>query len=219
MSRDAVLYGYDPSSYVFSVRILLAEKGVECDRVPLDVIAGEPQSEEHRRLHPFGKVPVFVHRGLRIIETGAIMRYINDAFGGPSFIPGSPVDRARMDMAMGLHDSYGYSAMALVVGYHRFPAFVNHPTRADVDAASERLRTLFAELMRIRGDSAFLAGDRPGLADFFVAPACFYLDLVDEGAPIADVPGFGDWWGRVRRLDGYRSAIPDLSDWGERAGG
>ncbi len=215
MSSDLVLYGYDPSSYVFSVRILLAEKGIECQRVPLDVIAGEPRSASHRRLHPFGKVPVVIHDGLRIIETGAIMRYINDAFDGPSFVPDNPTDRARMDMAMGLHESYGYGPMARVVGYHRFPSFAGHPTRATVDEDLQQLDTLFGELMRIRGDSTFVAGERPSLAELFVAPACFYLDLVDEGDTLRRHPGFDDWWSRVRRLHGYRAAVPDLSEWGE----
>lgn len=216
MSDLPILYGYDPSSYVFSVRILLAEKGVDCNRVPVNVIAGEPRSEAHRRLHPFGKVPVFVHGDLRILETAAILRYINDAFEGPSFVPDDPVDRARMDMAMGLHDSYGYPAIVRVVGYHRFPVYSGHPTRADVEHELDGLHTLFTELMRNRGDADFLAGERPSLADIFVAPACFYLELVGESARFAEIPGFEAWWQRVKTLAGYRASIPDLSEWGER---
>ncbi|MDN3524570.1 glutathione S-transferase family protein [Halomonas sabkhae] len=218
MSNKPVLYGYSPSSYVFSVRILLAGKSVAYDQVPLDVIAGEPRSAEHRRLHPFGKVPVLVHDGLRMLETSAIMRYINDAFGGASFIPDNPRDRARMDMAMGLHESYGYAAMARVVGYHRFPKFAGHPSREDVEGELERLHTLFAELMRLRGDSPYIAGDLPSLADFFVAPACFYLEEVGETGRFLDLPGFAEWWARVNALPEYQTVLPDLSQWGEQAG-
>jgi len=146
------------------------------------------------------------------------MRYVNDAFTGPSFIPGCAADRARMDMAMGLYDSYGYAPMARAVGYHRFPAFAGHLTRGDVDAALARLGALFAKLMRIRGDSAFLAGEHPTLADFFAAPACFYLELVEEHVPEEDAPGFGDWWHRVQGLDAYMLAMPDVADWGEHVG-
>ena len=216
MASDLVLYGYDASSYVFSVRILLAEKALNCERVPLDVIAGEPRSPAHRRLHPFGKVPVLQHGDLRIIETAAIMRYVNDAFDDPSFVPDNPVDRARMDMAMGLYDTYGYGAMARVVGYHRFPAFMGNPTRADVDASVAQLRTLFDELARIRDGSPWLAGDAPSLADFMVAPAGFYLELVEEGAELLSGEGFDEWWRRMREHSGYRAAVPDLADWGER---
>lgn len=216
MSRDVVLYGYDASSYVFSVRILLGEKRMSYRSIPLDVIAGEPQSPEHRERHPFGKVPVLECDGLRLLETSAILRYVNDAFEGPSFIPDQPVDRARMDMASGLYDTYGYAAMARIVGYHRFPAFVGYPDREAVEASIERMRTVLIESMRLRGDSRFIAGDRPSLAELFLAPACFYLGLVDEGARVLDVPGLDAWWADVQGLEGYRRSIPDLGNWGER---
>ena len=216
MASDLVLYGYDASSYVFSVRILLAEKALDCERVPLDVIAGEPRSPEHRALHPFGKVPVLTHGDLRVIETIAIMRYVNDAFDGPSFVPGNPVDRARMDMAMELYDTYGYGHMARIVGFHRFPEFMGHPSRADVEASVLQLRTLFEELARIRNGSPWLAGDAPSLGDFMVAPAAFYLELVEEGAELLSVKGFDEWWRRMREHSGYRAAVPDLGQWGER---
>lgn len=215
MGNDIVLYGYDPSSYVFSVRMLLAEKGVSYRSVPLDVIAGEPQAEEHLERHPFGKVPVLECDGFRVIETSAILRYVNDAFEGPSFIPDNPIDRARMDMGSALYDTYGYATMARIVGYHRFPAFVGYPDRDAVEASIERMRTLLIELMRLRGDSRFIAGDRPSLAELFVAPACFYLELVDDGPRVLDVPGLDAWWRDVQQLEGYRHSIPDLSNWGE----
>lgn len=216
MANDIVLYGYDPSSYVFSVRMLLAEKGVSCRSVPLDVIAGEPQSDEHRKRHPFGKVPVLECDGFRIIETNAILRYVNDAFEGPSFIPDNPVDRARMDMGSGLYDTYGYGTMARIVGYHRFPAFVGHPDRDAVEASVDRMRTLLTELMRLRGDSRYIAGDRSSLADLFLAPACFWLELVEDGARAMDVIGLDTWWRNIQQLEGYRQSIPDLGKWGER---
>lgn len=215
MASDLVLYGYAASSYVFSVRILLQAKDLRHESVPLDVLAGEPQSEEHCALHPFGKVPVLKHGDLRLVETIAILRYLNDAFADPSFVPDDVVNRARMDMAMGLYDAYGYGAMTRVVGARRFPAFVGHPTRDEVDAALERLRTLARELASIRGSSTFLAGDAPTLADFLVAPACFYLELVQEGAPVLAVDGFDAWWRRMREHDAYCAAIPDLTNWGE----
>lgn len=216
MRSDIVLYGYDPSSYVFSVRMLLAEKGVSWRSVPLDVIAGEPQSEEHRKRHPFGKVPVLECDGLRILETSAILRYVNDAFEGPSFIPDTPVDRARMDMASALYDTYGYSAMARIVGYERFPAFVGYPDRDAVEGSIDRMRTVLVESMRLRGDSRYIAGDQPSLAELYLAPACFYLALVADGERVLDVPGLDAWWRDVQQLDGYRRSIPDLGNWGER---
>jgi glutathione S-transferase len=62
------------------------------------LVADAPKSREHRERHPFGKAPVLECDGSRILETSAILRYANNAFEGPSFIPDNPVDRARMDI-------------------------------------------------------------------------------------------------------------------------
>ena len=79
---EMTLWGFDASTYVRTVKMVLAEKGVtDFSQVPLNVLAGEPKSPEHLARHPFGKVPVLEHDGLRILETSAIVRYLNDVLG------------------------------------------------------------------------------------------------------------------------------------------
>ena len=56
------LYGFDGSTYVRTVRMLLAEKGAQYDQVPVHVLKGEPRQPEHLARHPFGKVPVVAMR-------------------------------------------------------------------------------------------------------------------------------------------------------------
>ncbi len=95
-----VLYGFDGSTYVRTVRMLLVEKGAHYEQVPVNVLKGEPRQPEHIARHPFGKVPVLDHDGFRIIEAGAIVPYLDEVLPGPSFTPDSSKDRARMRMAM-----------------------------------------------------------------------------------------------------------------------
>jgi glutathione S-transferase len=97
---DMTLWGFDGSTYVRTVKMVLAEKGVtDFKQVPLNVLAGDPKTPERRERHPFGKVAVLDHDGMRILETTAIARYLNDVLPGKSLIPSAPKDRARMDMA------------------------------------------------------------------------------------------------------------------------
>ena len=210
MAKDIVLYGFDGSTYVRTVRMLLAEKGADYDQVPVNVLEGEPRQPEHLERHPFGKVPVVDHDGMRILETSAITRYLNDVLPGPSFIPDDPKDRARMDMAMAIHDSYGYGAMVGVAGYYLFPDLAGNPTEEDLRNSIEASRRVLTEIMKIRGDSPWIAGDDPTLADFYLAPICFYVSLVEDAPKVFDVPGFGDWWDRVQQLESYRATEPDL---------
>ena len=120
------------------------------------------------------------HDGMRILETSAIARYLDDVLDGPSFIPDNPKDRARMDMAIGLYDSYGYDALVGVAGYHLFPDFLGNPDAAFHANAVKEARKVLTELMKIRGDDPYIAGDQPSLADFYLAPACFYVSLVED---------------------------------------
>ena len=95
---EIVLWGFDGSTYVRTVKMVLAEKGVtEFKQVPLNVLEGDPKTPEHRERHPFGKVPVLDHDGIAHSGNAAIARYLNDVLPGKSLIPSTPKDRARME--------------------------------------------------------------------------------------------------------------------------
>ena len=205
-----VLYGFDGSTYVRSVRMLLAEKGADYEQVPVDVLKGEPKEPEHLARHPFGKVPVLDIDGLRILETPSILRYVNDTVAGPSFVPDSPAMRARMDTAMSVVDAYGYAAMVGLAAYHHFPDFIGGRDEAAQRERVGQARKALGYLMSLKGDSPFIAGDVRSLADFYLAPPVAYVSLTDEAREAFDVPGFENWWQRVQELESFRTTAPDL---------
>ncbi len=210
MASNLTLYGFDASTYVRTVRMLLNEKGAKYDQVPVNVLAGEPRQPEHLKRHPFGKVPVVDVDGIRIIETSAIARYLNETLPGKSLIPGNAKDRARMDMTLSVIDCYGYGALVGVAAYHLFPDFIggkNEQVRKD---CIEKSRVVLTELMKLRGKDPWIAGANPSLADFYLAPICFYVDMTEDKSKVFDVPGFADWWARVQALPSYKATAPDL---------
>jgi glutathione S-transferase len=178
---DMTLWGFDGSTYVRTVKMVLAEKGVtDFKQVPLNVLKGEPKTPEHRERHPFGKVPVLDHDGVRILETTAIARYLNDVLPGKSLIPSAPKDRARMDMIIGLIDSYGYGALTGgVAAYHLFPDFVGGKNEAMRKGGLENGRKVLEIAMKTKGSSPFIAGDL-SLADLYLAPIAFYVSLTPD---------------------------------------
>ena len=58
-----IVYGPANSTYVWSARLALAEKGVTHELI--DVPFGAHREEPHLSRHPFGKVPAFEHDGSR----------------------------------------------------------------------------------------------------------------------------------------------------------
>ncbi len=209
MPSPITLYGFNGSTYVRTVKMLLAEKGAtDIEQIPLNVLAGEPKSAEHRQRHPFGKVPVLEHDGMRILETSAIARYLNDVLPGPSLIPATPKDRARMDMVIGLIDSYGYGALiGGVAAYHLFPDFVGGKNDAARQSGLEAGRKVLELAMQTRAGSPFIAGEL-SLADLYLAPIAAYLSMTPDKDALFGVPGFQEWWSRIEALPSFAATPP-----------
>ncbi len=210
MSR-MTLWGFDGSTYVRSVKMLLAEKQfTDFEQVPLNVLAGEPKQPEHLARHPFGKVPVLDHEGLRILETSAIVRYLNDVLPGKSLLPATPQARAKMDMVIGLVDSYGYGALVGgIAAFHLFPDFVGGKNEGMRQGGIANARKVLTLAMQAKGSQPFIAGDL-SLADLYLAPVVFYVSLTPDMAGLLDIDGFADWWTRVQALKSFQDTQPKL---------
>ena len=210
MTDKPILYGFDGSTYVRTVRTVLKGKGVEYDQVQVNVLAGEPRQPEHLARHPFGKVPVLDIDGVRIRETSAICRYLDETRSGPSYVAGTPKDRARMNEAISLINSYGYNALVGVAGFHLFPDFIggaNEDARAACLVESEKLLGL---LMELKGDDPWIAGAGPSLADFLLGPILFYISLTPDAERLLAVPGMADWWAAIGEVEIFKATEPDL---------
>ena len=210
MTDKPILYGFDGSTYVRTVRTVLMEKGVEYEQVPVHVLEGETREPEHLARHPFGKVPVLDIDGVRIRETDAICRYLDETQSGPSCVAGTAKDRARMNEAISLFNSYGYGALVGVAGFHLFPDFIggaNEDARAACLVEAEKLLAL---LMEIKGDDPWIAGADPGLADFFLGPVLFYISLTPDAERLLAAPGVAAWWAALNEHESFKATEPDL---------
>src|SRR5215471_17153012 len=97
-----VVYGPAYSTYARTTRLALEEKGVDYKLEEVDMLGGACQQPAYLARHPFGKVPAFSHDGFALYETGAIIRYVDEAFPGPKLQPADPKRRARMTQIISL---------------------------------------------------------------------------------------------------------------------
>ena len=208
---DITLWGFDTSTFVRTVKMVLAEKGVTgFKQVPLNVLKGEPRGAEHRQRHPFGKVPVLDYDGTRVLETAAIVRFLNDKLPGASLIPANAEDRARMDMVIGIVDSYGYGALlGGVAAYHLFPDFVGGRNETVRQQGIETGRTVIEFVVKTRGDSPFIAGGL-SLADLYLAPVIAYVAMTQDKDAVLGIEGFSEWWDRVQALPSFKTTQPRI---------
>lgn len=200
MPEEPVLYGAAYSVYVRAVRLALTEKGVAYRLVPVDVFAPGGPPPEHLVRQPFGRIPAFEHRGFALYETGAITRYVDEAFPGPALQPQTPQPRARMNQVIGILDAYAYRTLVWDIYVERVsaPKRGRAPDEARIWDALPRAATCLTALESIMGPGPFLAGPDLTLADLHAAPVFALFTAAPEAEPLlAPHSGLRRWWERI----------------------
>ena len=182
-AATVVLLGDPRSSYVRTARMGLAEKGVKYTLQPL-----APQTPEILAVHPFGRVPGFRDGRVALFETSAILRYVDEAFPGPSLAPGTVRDRARCEQWVSAINAYldGTMVRRYVLQYIFPKGAGGQPDRAVIDAAVREMAGQLAILERAYGGNDFLAGRTLSMADLFLAPILYYVERFPEGKALLE---------------------------------
>lgn len=157
------------------VRIYLAEKAVQVERVVVDLKADEQPGEAYLAINPRGTVPALVlDDGEVIAESVAICRFFEALHPQPPMFGTRPVEIARVEEWVRRIEADGYAA-AVYALRNRASAFMNRglpgkwPAVPQLPALVERGRVMWdgfvATLDRRLGESEWIAGDRYSFAD------------------------------------------------------
>ena len=91
-----ILHGYFRSSASFRVRIALNLKGIDYEHVGHHLRKNEQRAADFLDLNPQGFVPVLDDEGDVLLQSMAIVEYLDEVQQNPPFLPGHPGDRARV---------------------------------------------------------------------------------------------------------------------------
>jgi len=204
-----IVFGPAASTYVWSVRLALAEKGIahELADVPMSEIHGEA----HRAHHPFGKVPAFEHDGFALYETQAIMRYVDEAFASAPLQPIELHPFTRMNQIMGIVDAYLWPSLVPGILYQRLvaPRQGRAPDEAAVAKALPEVKLCLSEIARLADGQQFLTGERVSLADLLAIPLILYFRSQPEGShQLAELPALAAWASRMEERQSLQVTRP-----------
>jgi glutathione S-transferase len=111
-----VLYHAAHSTCSQKVRMVLHEKDVKFDTVPIDLAKKEQLRPEYLAINPNGVVPTLVDDGVPIIESSVICEYLDEKYPQNPLVPSNLLERARMR-------AWTHYIEEVAVGAIRVPSF------------------------------------------------------------------------------------------------
>jgi len=91
-----ILYDYFRSSAAYRVRIALNLKGVDYESRQVDLRDDEQKGGDYRALNPQGLVPMLEIDGLRLVQSLAIIGYLDMRFPNQPLIPAAAAERTHV---------------------------------------------------------------------------------------------------------------------------
>ena len=147
------------------VRVYLAEKGITLDCELVNLRGGETRTPEFLALNPLGKLPVLrLDDGSILTESLAIIEYLEELHPDPPFWGRDPVERAQARSLERLCDLGVLGSVARRIHATNSPLGLA-PNPGVAALALEHLDQNLEVVDARIGDSPFVAGERPTVAD------------------------------------------------------
>ena len=201
------LHGYWRSGTSYRARIALNLKGLAYEQVAYDLRLGEHREELFTRLQPQGLVPALEADGEVLIQSPAILEWLEERYPEPPLLPADPYGRATV------------RAMAAIVGCDIHPLNnlrVLRSLRHDLDADENAVNAWIArwisagftalEALVARHGRGFAYGSAPGMADVYLVPQVYSAERF--GVALADFPHIVAAAAAARGLPAFALADP-----------
>mgnify|MGYP000249402955 CR=1 FL=1 len=168
------LYSSDTCARCHTVRIVLAEKGINFEVKP---VSDEHSPEDLIDLNPYNEVPTLVDRDLVLYHHQIIVEYLDERFPHPPLMPVDPVSRGRNRLMLQRIERDWYT-LADKIG----------KGGAETDAARNDLRDGFLSAVPIFDSKPYFMSDEFSLMDCAIAPLLWRLPEFNIELPGAAKP-------------------------------
>lgn len=210
------LHGYWRSTTSYRVRIALGLKDLAFEQATHNLRAGEQKAPDYLAVAPHGLVPALETDEGVLIESPAILEWLEERFPLPRLLPEDMTDRATV------------RAMAALIGCDIHPLNnlrVLKALRREFDAAPEALDRWAArwigdgftglEVLVARHGQGFAYGAQPTLVDCYLVPQVYSARRF--GVDLSAFPAILAAAARAEELPAVQAAHPDLQPDADKA--
>jgi len=200
------LYMHPVSMTSRTVRLFIAENGLDVDEQVIDLMTGEHLQAPYLAINPNGLVPVLEDGDLRLTESSAILKYLADKFDLPSY-PKELKARAKVNEMMDWFNTQFYRDFGYGMAYPQI--FPHHKRPSDEQQAG----TIAWGKERACGwlkilddhwlgpDKPYLCGDRITIADYFGVGLLTLGEVIQ--CDLSAYPNVQRWVGNMKQLKSW----------------
>jgi len=195
------LYDFTSSPNCQRVKVVLAEKKLPYETVPIDLRKGEQKKADFIKLNPYGKVPVIIDGNTVLYESLIINEYLEEKYPEPPLMPKDPATKAKIRILI----DYGLSQLDAPYQKLRQELMKDPKERSQevIEGAKKDLKNLLQRFEREIGDQPYLAGDF-SLLDADLIPR--FTRLEGFGVlPDPSLPQLGKWLERMKQRPSVRA--------------
>jgi glutathione S-transferase len=182
------------------VNMFMVERGVEVEKVEIDIMAGDNLNDEYKKINPSAQSPCLVlDNGVALAESTVICSYLDETAGGDSLIGVTPEERAETGMWSRRIDGKILEPLTLAFrSSEGLPMFENR-CRV-IPHAADDLKTMVQEnwgwLDGLMAGKQYICGQRFTLADIQLYAFADFGNLIGQGIP-AELENMQAWFARV----------------------
>lgn len=178
MAPKITLYAFAPSQNAIRPEIVLREKGLEFEKVVLNLFDGDHKKPDFLAINPRGQVPTLIYEDgggpIAVYESIATIRFLDDMVPSPPLLPPVSEPRRRAQALIRMEEFQAKLDHRNIFGSVLF----GRKTREELGA---RVDDLMAELERWNeyvGGQSYLAGEQFTLADVAVFPLLLHFEAM-----------------------------------------
>jgi maleylacetoacetate isomerase len=200
------LYGYSRSSAAYRVRIALNLKGIAYEAVSINLLKKEQSGPTYLAVNPQGRVPALDLGGTVLMQSPAILEYLEEVYPEPPLLPADPIARARVRAACAL---IGCDIHPLNnIGVLRYIRRAFGQEQAAIDGWQRHwIIEGFRALETLIEPGPFAFGPHLTLADVYLTPQVYNARRL--GVPLDPYPKIAAAEAAGSNLDAFRAAAPE----------
>lgn len=201
------LYYAIPSTYSQKVLLAIYEKGLEVEKIPVNLMDPASAADYKANVYELGKIPLLIgENDRRVPESSIIIEYLEQTFpDSPRLFPSEPTACREVRFKDRMCDLYVNDSVANLFFQSMKPEAQQNPEL--IAKCKANLDFMYARMDGFLASNEYIAGSEFTIADCAAVPALFYAQ---ELYPFSGRKNIVNYFERINQRTSYQRILEEL---------